>query len=196
MGGWMGRRTAGRQSRLVQRGQLHAWVSGWLGGWESGLSICTQNFDVGALPQDWEEEYERVLAGWCSVQEGLPSSVERHEGLGLAVLRLSQPLHYYSGAPGGGRVCEWAGLRMGGGSYPCCWIAAQVEVCADRAMSGASCCADVGQLVVALLCGWHTSVERESLPCCLLVPAAWSWAIGCDTVLTVLPWQRYELESR
>ncbi|PRW60398.1 hypothetical protein C2E21_1135 [Chlorella sorokiniana] len=76
---------------------------------------------IEALRPDWEEEYERVLAGWRAVQEGLPSSVERHEGLGLAVLRLQQPLHYYS---------------------------------------------------------------------------AWSWAIGCDTVLTVLPWQRYELESR
>lgn len=50
------------------------------------------------IPQDWEDEYERVLAGWRAVEAGLPSSVERHEGLGLAVLRLQQPLHYYSGA--------------------------------------------------------------------------------------------------
>lgn len=61
------------------------------------------------------------MSGWRTAQAGLPASVERHEGLGLAVLRLQQPLHYYS---------------------------------------------------------------------------AWSFAIGCDTVLTELPWQRYELESR
>lgn len=107
---------------------------GWVGGWDtrggqevSWQALQTAGFHPAAAAafrrasQDWEEEYERVLAGWRAVQEGLPSSVERHEGLGLAMLRLQQPLHYYS---------------------------------------------------------------------------AWSWAIGCDTVLTVLPWQRYELESR
>lgn len=107
---------------------------GWVGGWDTrgGLEVSWRALQTTAChpaavatvrrtSQDWEEEYERVLAGWRGVQEGLPSSVERHEGLGLAVLRLQQPLHYYS---------------------------------------------------------------------------AWSWAIGCDTVLTVLPWQRYELESR
>jgi hypothetical protein len=75
----------------------------------------------GACLQEWEEEYLQVLQGWQLLQEGLPASVQRHDDIGLAVLRPPRSLHYYS---------------------------------------------------------------------------AFSWAIGCDTVLTALPGNRFEVESR
>lgn len=71
--------------------------------------------------QDWEEECKLVLAGWAAVEAAKPHSVHRHDDLGLVVLRLEAPLHYY---------------------------------------------------------------------------CAFSHAIGADTVLTALPGQRFEVESR
>ena len=74
-----------------------------------------------AALQDWQQEYTAVLAGWQLLEDSRAELVQRHEGIGLAVVRPPKPLHYY---------------------------------------------------------------------------CTFSFAIGCDTVLTVLPGSRYELESR
>ena len=42
--------------------------------------------------QEWQDEYEQVLAGWRALQAGLPASVRRHDGLGLVALSPPRPL--------------------------------------------------------------------------------------------------------
>lgn len=74
-----------------------------------------------AAVQEWEEEYERVLDEWAALERGRPATVQRHAGLGAAIVRSPRALHYYS---------------------------------------------------------------------------LFSFAIGCDTVVTVMPGQKYEVESR
>jgi hypothetical protein len=45
--------------------------------------------------QDWQEEYNVVMEGWQLVECGRPATVQRHDELGLVVVRPPRPLHYY-----------------------------------------------------------------------------------------------------
>lgn len=46
--------------------------------------------------QDWQAEYDAVMEGWQLMERGRPATVQRHDELGLVVLRPPRPLHYYS----------------------------------------------------------------------------------------------------